>query len=121
MKKIVVFSLVVFFLSCVGKKDLSPSETAKIVAESFYQGDKETLKKYTTESGYTNLSSIQAMFVEDKNSESHFKVMDEKSEDTFTWIKYSTSYDSKPGVFKLIKEDGIWKVTHNGPRDRGPF
>ena len=51
MKKIAVFSLVVLVLSCAGKQDLSPSETAKIVAESFYHGDKATLKKYTTESG----------------------------------------------------------------------
>lgn len=37
------------------------------------------------------------------------------------WIKYSTVYDPKPGVFKLVKKDGQWKVTHNGPRDKGPF
>lgn len=121
MKKIAVFSLVVLFLSCAGKQDLSPSETAKIVAESFYHGDKTTLKEYTTASGYANLSSIQEMFTEDKNSESDFKVVDEQKEGDVTWIKYSTSYDPKPGVYKLVKEDGVWKVTHNGPRDKGPF
>ena len=121
MKKIVVFSLVVFFLSCVGKKDLSPSETAKIVAESFYHGDKETLKKYTTESGYTNLSSIQAMFVEDKNSESHFKIVDKKTEDDIAWVKYTTSYDKTPSIFKLEKANGQWKVTARKPREKLPF
>ncbi|ADF54423.1 membrane or secreted protein [Zunongwangia profunda SM-A87] len=121
MKKIAVFSLVVLFLSCAEKQNLSPSETAKIVAESFYHGDKATLKEYTTESGYSNLSSVQEMFTEDKNSEPHFKVVDEQKEGEVTWIKYSTSFDPKPGVYKLIKEDGLWKVTHNGPRDKGPF
>ena len=121
MKRIAVFSLVVFFLSCAGKQDLSPSETAKIVAESFYYGDKATLKDYTTASGYANLSSIQEMFTEDKDSESNFKVVDQKTEGDVAWVKYSTSYDPKPGVFKMVKEDGQWKVTHNGPRDKGPF
>ncbi len=121
MKKIAVFSLVVLFLSCAGKQNLSPSETAKIVAESFYHGDKATLKEYTTESGYANLSSIQEMFTEDKYSESDFKVVDEQKEGDITWIKYSTAYDPEPGIFKLVKENDQWKVTHNEPKDRGPF
>ena len=71
--------------------------------------------------GYANLSSIQEMFVQDKNSKSDFKVVDEAMEGQVAWIKYSTAYDPKPGIFKLVKEDGHWKVTHNGPRDNGPF
>ncbi len=100
---------------------MSPSETAKVVAESFYHGDKASLKKHTTEEGYANLSSIQEMFVQDKNSKSDFKVVDEAMEGQVAWIKYSTAYDPKPGIFKLVKEDGHWKVTHNGPLDNGPF
>ena len=100
---------------------MSPSETAKVVAESFYHGDKATLKKHTTTQGYTNLSSIQELFVEDKTSDSYFKILDEAMVGEVAWIKYSTSYDSKPGVFKLVQEDDQWKVTHNGPRDNGPF
>ena len=121
MKKIVIFSFIIFFLSCADVQDLSPSETAKIVAESFYQGDKETLKKHTTESAYANFSGLQAMFVEDKNSESHFKIVDKKTEDDIAWIKYTTSYDKKPGVFKLVKIDDQWKVTARKPREKMPF
>jgi hypothetical protein len=121
MKKIVICSLVLLFISCSENKKMSPSETAKVVAESFYHGDKATLKKHTTEEGYTNLSSIQDMFVQDKNSESNFKIVDEAMEGNVAWIKYSTAYDPKPGVFKLVQKDGQWKVTHNGPRDKGPF
>lgn len=121
MKHIFIFTLLISFLSCSETKNLSASETAKVVAESFYHGDKATLKKHTTAEGYANLSSIQEMFAQDKNSESHFKIVDETMEGDVTWIKYSTAYDTKPGVFKLIQEDGKWKVTHNGPRDKGPF
>lgn len=121
MKKLAVFSLIILFISCFENQNSSPSETAKMVAESFYKGDKATLKKHTTAEGYANLASIQSMFEEDKNSESNFKILDEAMEGDIAWVKYSTSYDPSPGVFKIIKEDGLWKVTHNGPREKAPF
>ncbi len=121
MKRILICTLLISFLSCSENKNLTPSETAKVVAESFYHGDKATLKKHTTAEGYANLSNIQEMFVQDGSSAADFKVVDEAMEGEVAWIKYSTAYDSKPGVFKLVQEDGQWKVTHNGPRDNGPF
>ena len=121
MKNLVICSLILLFFSCSESKNLSPSETAKVVAESFYHGNDVSLKKHTTAEGYANLSSIQEMFAEDKDSETNFKVVDEAMDGEVAWIKYSTAYDPKPGVFKLVKEDGQWKVTHNGPRDNGPF
>ena len=121
MKNSVICSLILLFFSCSDSKNLSPSETAKVVAESFYHGNDANLKKHTTAEGYANLSSIQEMFAEDKNSETNFKVVDEAMDGEVAWIKYSTAYDPKPGVFKLVQEDGQWKVTHNGPRDKGPF
>lgn len=39
------------------------------------------------------------MFGEDKNSESNFKIVDEAMDGEFAWVKYSTAYDLKPGVF----------------------
>lgn len=121
MKKMLICSLVILFFSCAENNNLSPAETAKIVAESFYHGDEATLKKHTTEEGYANLASIQSMFIKDKKSEADFKIVDKAIEDDIAWIKYSTAYDSKPGVFKLVQENGQWKVTHNGPREKGPF
>ena len=82
MKNLVICSFLLLFFSCSENKNLSPSQTAKVVAESFYHGDEATLKKHTTAEGYANLSSIQGMFTED---------------------------------------NGQWKVTHNEPRDKGPF
>lgn len=121
MKNLVICSFLLLLFSCSENKNLSPSETAKVVAESFYHGDEATLKKHTTAEGYANLSNIQEMFAEDKDSETHFKMMDETMVGEVAWVKYSTAYDPKPGVFKLVQEDGQWKVTHNGPRDKGPF
>ena len=121
MKILVFYSLILLFLSCSENKNLSPSETAKIVAESFYHGNDSNLKKHTTTEGYASLSNIQAMFVQDKDSEADFKIADEAMEGETAWIKYSTAYDPKPEIFKLVREDGQWKVTHNGPKDKGPF
>ncbi|PRX39382.1 hypothetical protein [Salegentibacter salegens] len=121
MKHLVICSLVLLFISCSQNKTLTPTETAKVVAESFYHGDEATLKKHTTAEGYANLSSIQEMFAQEKSSDSNFKIIGEAMDDDVAWVKYSTAYDTKPGVFKLVQEDGKWKVTHNGPRNKGPF
>lgn len=121
MKKIAVFSLVVIFLSCSGNQDLSPSATAEVVSESFYHSDEETLKAYTTPEGFKVFSNIQKMFAKSKNSETNFKVIDKKIEEDVAWVKYTTSYDKTPGIFKLIKTDGKWRVTARKPREKVPF
>ena len=61
------------------------------------------------------------MFNEDKDSEANFKVVDEAIDGEVAWVKYSTSYNPKPGIFKLVQEDDQWKVMYNGPREKGPF
>ena len=121
MKNIVLFSFVLLLFACSENKTRSPSETAKVVAESFYHDDEETLKKHTTASGFENLLSIQSMFAQDKDSKTEFKIVEEATEGDVVWIKYTTDFDPKASIFKLIKEDDQWKVTHNGPRDKGSF
>lgn len=102
MKKIFICSFVLLLLSCSENKNLSPTETAKIIAESFYHGYDANLKKHTTAGGYANLSSIQEMFAADNNSETNFKVVDEAMEGEVARAKHSTAYDPKPSVFKLV-------------------
>ena len=121
MKNIVLLSFVFLLFACSESKTFSPSETAKVVAESFYHGDEETLKKHTTASGFENLSSIQSMFAQDKGSNTDFKIVEEVTEGDVVWIKYTTAFDSKASIFKLVQEDGQWKVNQNGPRNKGPF
>jgi len=101
-------------MACAGKQTATPSETAKIVIESFYQDDKDTLKKYTTEESFANFMSIQNLYSE--SGDSNFKVLKETSDDKTAWVKFTTSYTDEPETFKLILEDGHWKVTE---RDKG--
>lgn len=81
------------FHSCSDNKNLSPSETAKVVTESFYHGDEATLKRHTTLEGCANLSRIQAMFAEVKDSDANLIVVDEAIDGEVAWMKYSTDYD----------------------------
>ncbi|WP_299253289.1 hypothetical protein [uncultured Lacinutrix sp.] len=121
MKRIAIYSLVFLFISCAGTTDSTPASVAEIVAESFYQGKETMLKKHTTPEGYATFSNLQKMFAKPKGSESNFKLIDEVTEGDVAWVKYSTSYDKTPGIFKLVKQDGVWKVTVRGPKEKAPF
>lgn len=120
MKKIVICSLVVLFISCSENKNTSPSETAKIVAESFFSKDESVLKKNTTSEGYSSLVTVQSMMPE-SDKDIVVEILDEAINGDISWVKYSTTYDGKSGIFKLVKENGQWRVTNKGPREKGPF
>ena len=99
---------------------MSHTETAKVVAKSFFSKDESTLKKHTTPEGYASLITVQNMLPKsDKKIE--VEILDEAIDGEIAWVKYSTSYDGKSGVFKLVKGNGQWKVTSKGPREKGPF
>ena len=121
MKSFLAIAITLLLVSCSEDVNLSPSETTKIVVESFYHGDNNALKKHTTAEGFANLLSIQNLFLKDKNSATGFNLINEAIDGEIAWVQYSVAYDPKPSVFKLVKENGSWKVTHKGPRDRGPF
>ena len=120
MKKLVICSLVLLFISCSGNKNMSPSETAKVVAESFFSKDETVLKKHTTSEGYASLITVQNM-LPDSDKEIEVEILDEAIEGEVAWVKYKTSFDGKSGVFKLVKDDNQWEVTSKGPREKGPF
>lgn len=121
MKRLAIYALVLLFIACSGSHDSSPASVAEIVAQSFYQGDEGILKKHTTPEGFATFSNLQKMFAKPKGSESNFKLIAEKIEGDVAWIKYSTSYDKTPGVFKLVKQDNKWKVTVRNPREKAPI
>ena len=120
MKRVLLCSFIVALIAC-NEKEKSHTETAKIVAESFYHNDNATLKKYTTAESYAILSSLQDLFAEDENSEVNFEVTEDTIDGDVAWVRYSTSFEEKPSVFKLVKEDGQWKVTEQKPREKVPF
>ncbi|KKN82548.1 hypothetical protein LCGC14_0308440 [marine sediment metagenome] len=120
MKKLVFCSLVLLFISCSETKNMSPSETTKIVVESFYAKNNSALKKHTTSDGYDSLIMIQGL-VPDSDNDASVTISDEVIETDISWVKYSSNYDNKPGIFKLVKENNQWKVTNKGPREKGAF
>ncbi len=99
---------------------MSHTETAQIVAESFFSKNESTLKKHTTADGYASLITVQNMLPE-SDKEIEVEILDEAVDGELAWVKYSTTYDGKTGIFKLTKENGQWKVTSKGPREKGPF
>ena len=121
MKSLATFILVFLLISCSGTQDSSPASVAEIVAESFYQGKETMLKKHTTPEGFATFSNLQKMFAKPKGSKSNFKLIDDVIEGDIAWVKYSTSYDKTPGIFKLVKVDGIWKVTVRNPKEKATF
>lgn len=120
MKNLVICSLVVLFISCAGNKNMTPSETAKIVAKSFFTKDETVLKKHTTPEGYDSFM-MGINMLPDFDKDIKVTILDEAIIDETTWIKYKTSYDGKTGIFKLVKENNQWKVTNKGTREKGPF
>jgi exoribonuclease II len=122
MKALITSVLALFIFSCADsyQQNLTHTETAKIVLESFYAKDNTTLKKYTTSDGYSGLIMIQNL-VPDDNKNTEVEILVEAVEDNTAWVKYNSSFDKNPGIFKLIKENGQWKVTIKGPREKGPF
>jgi len=120
MKKLVICSLVLLFISCAGKNSMSHTQIAQVVAESFFSKDESALKKHTTSEGYASLVTVQNM-IPDSDKEIKVEILGEAIEGEIAWVKYKTSFDGKSGIFKLVKENDQWKVTSKGPREKGPF
>ena len=120
MKRLIICSLVVLFISCSGNGNMTHTETAEIVAKSFFSKDESTLKKHTTPEGYASLITVQNM-LPDSDKPIEIEILDEAIDSEIAWVRYKTSYDGKTGIFKLVKENDQWKVTSKGVREKGPF
>ncbi len=122
MRNIVLYFLPLLFIAC-SQNQLSHTDTAKIVVESFYQKDNSKLKKHTTDESYASFISVQDMMAPgDLGSKaSDFKVIKETVDGNIAWVKFTTSYEDKPETFKLTKEDDQWKVMTQGLREKSPF
>ncbi|MFS4467518.1 hypothetical protein [Maribacter sp. 2210JD10-5] len=120
MKKLLLFSLIILFVACT-EQQLSHTETAKIVVESFYQKNNSKLKEHTTLESYIAFIAIQDMMTANESGASNFVIEQETVDGDTAWVKFTTSYEEKPEIFKLIKSDRQWKVTEKGLREKGPF
>ncbi|MAW94332.1 MULTISPECIES: DUF4878 domain-containing protein [unclassified Leeuwenhoekiella] len=121
MKAFYLILGIILFSGCSKTKSKSPEEVTQKVLESFYTRDNEMLKTYTTETGYQGLMQIQNFFIEDTETEMDFKVLQQTQEGDTAWVKCTINYLEKPETFKLVKEDGQWKVTEKGLREKSPF
>ncbi|UBZ08779.1 DUF4878 domain-containing protein [Salegentibacter mishustinae] len=120
MKRILLMAVLVIFIAC-SEAEKSPTETAQIVVESFYEKDLPTLKEYTTEESYQAFMNIQDMFTATETENSNFKVLQETENGDIAWVQFKTNYEENPETFKLIKENGSWKVTEIGMGEKAPF
>lgn len=120
MKNIALVLLLLVGAAC-SQQNLSPTETTKIVVESFYNKDNQKLREYTTPESFESFLTIQEVMTANSSANSNFKVLNKKLDGDIAWVQFSTSYEEKPETFKLIKEDGRWKVAEKGLRERGPF
>lgn len=119
MKKIMMILVLVLSMAC-GEAQMSHTETAQTVVESFYTKDLPTLEKHTTKESFDSFMYIQEAFpAEDKDS--NFKVLQETENGNTAWVKFTTAYDEQPETFKLIRENGSWKVAEIGMGEKGPF
>ena len=119
MKRLLTILSLGFCLACTNSQS-SHTETAKIVVESFYQKDLPALEKYTTQESFQSFLQIQDVFPVE-NKDSNFQVIQETEDGNIAWVQFTTAYEEQPETFKLIKVDGIWKVTEIKMGEKGPF
>ncbi|MCM4160872.1 DUF4878 domain-containing protein [Antarcticibacterium flavum] len=119
MKKIMMIFILGLCMACA-EAQMSHTETAKAVVESFYTKDLPTLEKHTTKESFDSFMYIQESFpAEEKGS--NFKVLQETENGNTAWVKFTTAYEEQPETFKLVKENGNWKVAEIGMGEKGPF
>lgn len=117
-----LFLLLVIFVTCsCSDQNVTPEQTAKIVVESFYNNDSKILKEHTTTDGFNGMKSIQSLIGEPTAANSDFKVIQQDTKDDVAWVKFKTNYSDKPETFKLVFEDGRWKVDRIQLREKRPF
>jgi hypothetical protein len=121
MKKFLIPLLSVVLWSCNGQTASSPAQVAETVVVSFYTQDNGTLQKHTTKESYESFMTVQALLSAEEKKSSEFQVLNEKVDTDVTWIKFISSYSNEPETFKLVKEDGQWKVTEKSDDEKGPF
>lgn len=108
-------------MACSGQTTSSPAEVAETVVVSFYTQDNGTLQKHTTKVSYESFMTVQALLTAEEKKASEFKVLDERIDADVAWIKFTSSYSDAPETFKLVKQNGQWKVTEKDEGEKGPF
>lgn len=120
MKKKMMVLFLGICMACA-EAQMSHTETAQTVVESFYKKDLPTLEKHTTKESFDSFMYIQDAFPAEDARNPNFKVLHETENGNTAWVQFTTAYEEQPETFKLIKENGRWKVTEIGMGEKGPF
>ena len=120
MKRLLMIGILTFLLAC-SESPKTPVETSQIVVESFYQKNNDRLKEYTTPGLYNSYMGVQEQMTKGKNGSSNFQVVQDTIFGDTAWVKFNSAYADRPETFKLIKQDGKWKVTESGLKEQSPF
>ncbi len=121
MKKFLFVLVTISFWSCNSQTASSPVNVAKVVVKSFYTQDNETLKKHTTNESYESFMTVQALLSAEEEKDLNFNIINEKTSDDVAWIQFTSSYSETSETFKLISENGQWKVTEKKAEKKAPF
>ena len=120
MKKKMMVLFLGISMACA-EAQMSHTETAQTVVESFYKKDLPTLEKHTTKESFDSFMYIHDAFPAEDARNPNFKVLHETENGNTAWVQFTTAYEEQPETFKLIKENGRWKVTEIGMGEKGPF
>jgi len=120
MKRMFLMWLMVICFACT-EAERSHTQTAQIVVESFYQKDFPVLENHTTKESFDSFMYIQDIVPAVDKQNSSFKVIQETENGNTAWVQFSTVYEEQPETFKLIKEEGSWKVTEIEMGEKVPF
>ena len=120
MKRLLLIPVLFLLIAC-GEVEKSHTETAEIVVESFYEKEFSILKEYTTEQSYQAFRDVEQMFSALETGNSNFNVLQETQNGDIAWVKFTTAYEEQPETFRLIWENGQWKVTEIGMGEKAPF
>jgi predicted ATP-dependent Lon-type protease len=112
--------LMVICFACT-EAERSHTQTVQIVVESFYQKNFSALENHTTKESFDSFMYIQDIIPAVDKRDSSFKVIQEIENGNTAWVQFSTVYEEQPETFKLIKEDGRWKVTEIEMGEKVPF
>lgn len=68
------------------------------------------LQKHKTSGSFNAFMNIQNRVPKAETGASDSSVLRDTIMEETAWVKFTTAYSEKPETFKLVKENGRWKV-----------
>jgi len=120
MKNLALILLLLVGAAC-SQQNLSPTETAKIVVESFYNKDNQKLKEYTTAESYESYLFIQDMIATGTYGKSDIKVLQEKCMEILLGFNLLLPMRRNLRLLSLLRKMADGRLRRRGCGRRGRF